>query len=61
LDFRCFSLFLDFSKILSKRWVKNWVTTKTILEKAWSFSIYILKRAGHPTLRPLFRKSVEFF
>ena len=23
LDFRCFSLFLDFSKFLSKRWVKN--------------------------------------
>ena len=27
LDFCCFSLFLDFLKILSKRWVKNWVTT----------------------------------
>jgi len=22
-----FTIFLDFSKILSKRWVKNWVTT----------------------------------
>jgi putative effector of murein hydrolase len=32
LDFHCFSLFLDFSKILSKRWVKNWVTTNVIFQ-----------------------------
>jgi len=25
-----FLLFLDFSKILSKRWVKNWVTTDAL-------------------------------
>jgi hypothetical protein len=35
LDFCCFSLFLDFSKILSNRWVKNWVTTDAPLYNSY--------------------------
>ena len=62
MDFCCFSLFLDFSKNLLKKLVKNWVTTRLIVYLIWEERNKRIFESSCISMKSLFQKfQVMFF